>query len=493
MTRNVSNPVRAPTFDKEADVPILTVEQLGPNMSMTPNGNLLCKNVPAGRVGWLVYGPNEVPVEVNPETGFSRIYRSAEQLFHPKTIGSFMGCAVVDDHPTTGEDVTPTNWKKLSRGFITTNVRQGTGDDADVLLVDLIVSDADLIRSVRAGKREVSLGYDADYEDKGNGEGVQTNIIGNHIALVERGRCGPRCAIGDQSYQPKKEIEMTTRVKLKTTDRAAILLRAHLRKQVRDAEAMAEAQGINMDPTLDEDSPADDLAGSEGGDTHIHIHTNGDPVKEPESRAPSTDDDPMPDAGGDLEARLTAIEQRLDALEEMGSSPADTGAGADPAGMEETDPDATKDGMDLEDMEGGASKTQDSKALATGWTALMSQAEVLVPGFRVPTFDAKAKRATTVDTMCMVRRSVLDRAYATADGKTLVDAVYARPGLNLAKLNCAQTAALFRGAAGAKMLLNNRSATGDSGRMAAPNEPKVYKPLTLAEISAQHAAYWSKA
>ena len=58
------------------------------------------------------------------------------------------------------------------------------------------------------GVTEVSLGYDADYEQTAPGVGRQTNIIGNHVALVERGRCGPRCAIGDRQTVSDKESNM---------------------------------------------------------------------------------------------------------------------------------------------------------------------------------------------------------------------------------------------------------------------------------------------
>ncbi len=81
----------------------------------------------------------------------------------------------------------------------------------DILLADLLITDKAAIESVRAGLREVSCGYDADYEQIEPGRGRQRNIIGNHVALVEKGRCGSRCAIGDKDMptQAKKKTRWT--------------------------------------------------------------------------------------------------------------------------------------------------------------------------------------------------------------------------------------------------------------------------------------------
>ena len=84
------------------------------------------------------------------------------------------------------------------------NPRRGEGELKNFVVADLIVYDEETIADIEAGKREVSAGYNPDYlevlDDNGNvvpGVGEQANIIFNHLALVDRGRCGPRCSIGD--------------------------------------------------------------------------------------------------------------------------------------------------------------------------------------------------------------------------------------------------------------------------------------------------------
>ena len=61
----------------------------------------------------------------------------------------------------------------------------------------MLIKESMTIKLVKAGLREVSCGYEAEYEQTGDGEGIQTNIVGNHIALVEQGRAGQSYAIND--------------------------------------------------------------------------------------------------------------------------------------------------------------------------------------------------------------------------------------------------------------------------------------------------------
>ena len=134
-------------------------------------------------------------------------------------------------------------------------------------------------------------------------------------------------------------------------------------------------------------------------------------------------------------------------------------------------------------------KARDSAALETAYTALMAKAEILVPGFRMPTFDAARKRTATVDSMCGARRKALDLAYATKDGKELVDSVAGRDvSLSLAKMDCVNIAGLFNSAAGAKKLLNNRAGTSD-GKMATVQTVAKTGPKSIAELNEINRKY----
>ena len=136
-----------------------TTVKIGPKQSLTPEGFLLCEDVPLARLGMMIYGPDETPVAAGPE-GVTKIFREAEDLFAPDAIASAQGKDVTDDHPE--EDVAPTNWRELTVGVML-NVRRGEGAQDDLLLGDLLIKDPGAIEAVRNGKREVSLGYEADY------------------------------------------------------------------------------------------------------------------------------------------------------------------------------------------------------------------------------------------------------------------------------------------------------------------------------------------
>lgn len=172
--------------------------RFSPNMTKTPEGFLICHNVPIARTGWQEYLPREIGL-----TGESlvKVYRSEEEVFSQATIASFEGKPVTDDHPA--QDVRPDNIAAYGKGHAQ-NVHKGNDDKSDMLLADLVITDPILISEVEAGKREVSCGYDCDYLPRSDGKGYdQVTICGNHVAVVERGRAGPQVAIRDS--KPKTQ------------------------------------------------------------------------------------------------------------------------------------------------------------------------------------------------------------------------------------------------------------------------------------------------
>lgn len=173
---------------------VFSTEKISENQELTPEGYLLCRNTPIARTGSLVYDARELNELEAGHNGLIIVGREPDEVFHPDAIASFLGKSITDDHPE--ELVSPETYKEHTVGTLL-NVRRGEGADSDVLLADLLICDASAIKAVQSGKRELSCGYNADYEQEVPGRARQRNIRGNHVALVEQGRCGPRCAIRD--------------------------------------------------------------------------------------------------------------------------------------------------------------------------------------------------------------------------------------------------------------------------------------------------------
>lgn len=296
-----------------------------------------------------------------------------------------------------------------------------------------------------------------------------------------------------------------------------------LRRVFKDAEEDLNA-AFGGDPKDDadgdddgqkEDPPAPAPAGGGDGHTHIHIHTAGSgeaPGAAPAAAAPAaadpnadktagdlmgdgmddaTPDDPMEQRFVALEAglaKLTAVVQKL-----VGG---EAGEGGAPAPVGEGDQ-QTRDGVneELEDGQGSTAPagktTMDSAALATSFQQLLADAEVLVPGFRAPTFDAAKPRKTTMDSMCALRRSVLDSLVAKAAGASLLAS--AAPSLQLQKASCVDVAGAFSAAAAAQRALNNAAATKDSSSVPAPQVATtvVGKVKSVADLNAFYAQHYA--
>lgn len=147
------------------------------------------------RIGVQRYLGSEVG---KPDLPFVDVYRSPEQVFATDAMASFAHRPVTDDHPT--QPVTADNWKQLAVGQTSDEIRQ----DGNFLRVPLMVADASTIEKVESGKRELSAGYNCDLEftsgvtpDGVTYDAIQTNIRSNHVAIVQAGRAGKECRIGD--------------------------------------------------------------------------------------------------------------------------------------------------------------------------------------------------------------------------------------------------------------------------------------------------------
>jgi hypothetical protein len=438
-----------------------TVAQLGEKRALTPEGFLLCSEVPVARTGTMIYGPYETPVAPG-QDGLTKIERGEEAVFDPTYMASLEGKPVTDNHPE--DDVVPKNVLKHFRGTMM-NVRRGAGLQSDLLLADLLIMEESAIKAVQDGKVEVSLGYSADYEELGQGYGRQLNLIGNHVALVAAGRCGNRCAIGDA--KPKLSTGVDNMAKGKKT----FLDKLMSAFKVTDESALITA--------LKEEADEEEDAGT-GGDTHVHIHGN---AKDGDS---TTDQ-----AIAAMDSRITGLEEGhkavMDAIGEIKTLVKDAKS------TEEEDPE-TEENLAEEAPSGTtkdqAAKARDSQYMEDSFRETVVAAEILVPGIRVPTFDRASDPKKTLDTVCKLRRTALDLVYNTADGRAIIEDLTGGKPLDMTGMKCNAVRSLFRGAVAAKKIANNATRDTGGGLHATDNVAKGGKIRSLSDLNKINDEKW---
>lgn len=170
--------------------------RISPHMTRTPEGYLICHDVPINRTGDQEYTAGDVQLDGDQDR-LVIVHRYPEDVFDPAALASFEGKDITQGHPP--ENLTPENQAAYSKGHIE-NVRR-VGDNT---VADLYIKDAGLASDVENGVvREVSCGYLCDYVPDGDGY-KQQRIRGNHVAIVPRGRAGHDVAIKDAACEAEK-------------------------------------------------------------------------------------------------------------------------------------------------------------------------------------------------------------------------------------------------------------------------------------------------
>ena len=169
--------------------------QISPNQLETAEGYLICRSVPIARTGTQDYAAREISRYVGELEGdpdrLIPVQRRPEDVFAPEAVASFEGKPVTDEHPP--EYVLAENFGAYARGHLQ-NVRRA----GDNLVGDIYITDPKLVSDVKQRvKREISCGYYCDLVPDGAGGYRQTNIRGNHVAVVPKGRAGHDVAIHD--------------------------------------------------------------------------------------------------------------------------------------------------------------------------------------------------------------------------------------------------------------------------------------------------------
>lgn len=402
---------------------IHTTAKLSEHIDLTPEGYLYCRGVALARTGVMEYLRDEVPPEMT--AGFDGdtvlVVRDEEDVFSPVTLASFEGKPFTLDHPE--DDVCPDNWNELAQGVVM-SVRRGEGRAHDLMLADILITGAEAIAAVReGGLRELSCGYDADFVCLRPGVGRQTHIMGNHVALVARGRAGGRCKIYDQ-----KEHGMTTQAKAPAKGAS---LKDKLLRLLRDEEAApphGENSGAESAPTTDDDI----AAGLE--EIKLMLRTLLEALKPaPADEEPAADADPAADNGGSEEGEEPAADD-------------DPAADEDPA-------------ADNEEKNGTADAAMVRNARRMGLLG--------------------CRQGDSADA---VQRSALALACRDADTRRLVDGILGGRGISRAPRSTVQ-AAFMAVAAVSGVRNNHRTADALTGQE--HSAPRQFTPAEINKLNAE--------
>jgi len=167
------------------------------------NGWWEIKGNPIAKVGVMPYSAAQVQAdgwEADPMR-IIRVLQPPEELADPECIQSFRLVPWVDEHANLGpteQGLTPAE-KKGIQGVVGEEVFF----DGEYLRGNVKVFSETLREMIDSGKKELSIGYRAQFEFSPgvyNGQpydAIKRHIRGNHLALVGEGRCGPDVAVFD--------------------------------------------------------------------------------------------------------------------------------------------------------------------------------------------------------------------------------------------------------------------------------------------------------
>ena len=190
-----------------------------------------------------------------PDMPIIRVYRPESSVFAQDAMHSYAHRPVTNNHPASQVDAS--NWKDVAIG----NTGGEVVRDGEFVRVPLVLMDGAAIADYEAGKRELSMGYDAKIEfingvtDSGEAyDAIVTSMKMNHLALVNTARGGEQLRIGD-SPSPAAGVDgqdkggrMATEMKkvlvdgltVETTELGAQAI-DRLTKQLADGAAVVQA------------------------------------------------------------------------------------------------------------------------------------------------------------------------------------------------------------------------------------------------------------
>lgn len=208
----------------------------------TADGYLVA-SAKVARTGIQIYGGAEVG---KPEMATVRVYRPEAEVFAKDALHSFAHRPVTLNHPS--ELVTADNWQRHAKGWTGDEVAR----DGEHIRVPMLIADAETIRAVEQGTRELSMGYTTDLKWEAGvtpaGEAydaIQTSIRANHLAVVAAARGGSELRIGDHQKDQPMTLKTVTvdGIPVEVTDQGAIVIETLLKRLADSSAASTKLTG----------------------------------------------------------------------------------------------------------------------------------------------------------------------------------------------------------------------------------------------------------
>jgi hypothetical protein len=255
-------------------------------------------------------------------------------------------------------------------------------------------------------------------------------------------------------------------------------------------------------------------------EVHVHLHQGKNGPGEEDDDDKDIEKDPSESNGGgemninELAQRVEALEQQVQALmnmeqEEVELEEPETqdrrryvmrkGKGIrakdEDLPVPERKPEiiGETDLPGIEDLNARNGSTTDSTAQESLWQDTMAAAEIIVPGIRMPTFDASHKATLTAKRLCAFRRQTMDAALKNPETKEVVSEITGLTDSKQVKsLNCDTVKMAFQATANAIRNQNNMNVVSRASVSDARNRDNQPKKITISDLQKANNEFWSK-
>jgi hypothetical protein len=214
--------------------------QISDHIAETPEGFLICYDAPLCRTATKVpqrYKGTELGLRTN---DLVEVYREPEEVLSNRFIASLNGKPITDAHPS--QFLNSENAKWHQKGHVH-NVKPGPRlpDGEQTIVGDLVITDEALIQKIKSGVRELSVGYNCEYRENGDGTFTQKNLAANHVAVVESGRAGAHVRILDAQKAPEQDfVDMARQYHGKNINEVAAQHKEELEERLRQSSVSRE-------------------------------------------------------------------------------------------------------------------------------------------------------------------------------------------------------------------------------------------------------------